>query len=84
VSGADRPDCVLFGESATRVVVSVPPERETAWQAAVEAANLPWQRLGEVTSDGRLRVHTAGADIDVSVKEMGAAWYGALAALLDR
>ena len=84
LAGEGRADCLLFGESATRVVVSVAPGEEPAWQAAVEASGLRCQRLGEVTGDGRLRLHAAGADLDLSVKEMGAAWYGALAALLDR
>ena len=84
VGGDGRADCLLFGESATRVVVSVAPDQADAWEAAVGAADLPWQRLGEVTGDGRLDLRTAGADLDLSVKEMGTAWFGALAALLDR
>jgi phosphoribosylformylglycinamidine synthase len=84
LAGEGRADCLLFGESATRVVMSVAPGEEPAWQAAVEASGLRCQRLGEVTGDGRLRLHAAGADLDLSVKEIGAAWYGALAALLDR
>jgi len=83
-AGEGRADCLLFGESATRVVVSVAPEQAEAWEVAVAAADLRGQRLGEVTGDGRLRLRAAGADLDLSVKEMGAAWFGALAALLDR
>jgi phosphoribosylformylglycinamidine synthase len=84
LAGEGRADCLLFGESATRVVVSVAQEQAVGWEAMVGAADLSWQRLGEVTGDGRLHLRTAGADLDLSVKEMSAAWFGALAALLDR
>ena len=55
-SSALRPDRLLFAEGGARILVSVSEARSQAWQAALESASIPAQRLGTVQEDGRLQV----------------------------
>ncbi len=84
VGGGLRPDAALFGESASRVVVSVASDKQAAWEQLAAASGLPCNRLGEVTDTGRLVVRSPGADLDLAATILGEAWFGALPALLDR
>jgi len=84
VGGGLRPDATLFGESASRVVASVAPRNQAAWEQLAAASPVPWRPIGEVTRSGRLVVHAPGADLDLPATILGEAWFGALPALLDR
>ena len=84
VGGGLRPDAALFGESASRVVVSVTPAQKAAWEGFVGSSPVPCHPLGEVTGTGRLVVRSPGADLDLAATILGEAWYGALPALLER
>lgn len=63
-AGEGRPDRLLFAEGGARLVVSVAPEQESAWGAALAAADgggaVPAERLGTVTADARLVVALGG------------------------
>ena len=68
----------LFGESASRVVVSVRPgDRAALLQMAAEAA-VPARHIG-VTGGARLVIRAAGATaIDVAVADAEAIWSSAI------
>jgi phosphoribosylformylglycinamidine synthase len=69
-----RRDAALFGETASRVVVSVSPDHVGAVEAMLERNEVPFARLGE-TGGERLRI--AGA-IDVALSELRDAYEGGL------
>jgi phosphoribosylformylglycinamidine synthase len=69
-----RRDAALFGETASRVVVSIGPDYVGAVEAMLERDGVPFARLGE-TGGERLRV--AGA-IDVALTELRHAYEGGL------
>jgi phosphoribosylformylglycinamidine synthase II len=59
-AGSARLDRLLFAEGGARILVSVAPAQTVAWQQALEAAAVPAQCLGVVTSGG------AGAELEIS------------------
>jgi phosphoribosylformylglycinamidine synthase subunit PurL len=68
----------LFGESATRVVVSVVPEQVTAVLRLAAAAHVPARVIGQ-TGGSRLRMAVGGAIvIDQSVDEAERVWSTAI------
>jgi phosphoribosylformylglycinamidine synthase len=77
--GVDATAGTLFGESASRIVVSVrPADRETVLQMAADAG-VPAQSIGRTGGD-RLRIRAAGASaIDCTVAEAEGVWSNALA-----
>ncbi len=64
LSGAARPDALLFGEAAARIVVALAPERLQSALALLNQAGVPYADLGTVGGgsllltlhDGRLEV----------------------------
>jgi phosphoribosylformylglycinamidine synthase len=54
-----RKDAIWFGESQSRVVVSVPADAYSAFESVVVSTGTPMQRIGEVT-DGGIRVDHTG------------------------
>ncbi|HLG12507.1 MAG TPA: phosphoribosylformylglycinamidine synthase subunit PurL [Dehalococcoidia bacterium] len=69
-----RRDAALFGETASRVVVSVSPDHAGEVEALLERNEVPYSRLG-VTGGDRLRI--AGA-IDAALTELRAAYESGL------
>ncbi len=69
-----RDDRVLYSESAGRLLVTVPPEKTGAFEAAL--ADHPFAMLGAVTLEPRLRVTaTTGATaVDLTADAMRTAW----------
>jgi phosphoribosylformylglycinamidine synthase len=68
----------LFGESATRVAVSVVPEQVTTVLRHAAAANIPARVIGQ-TGGNRLRIAVAGTiAIDQAVDEAERAWSTAI------
>ncbi len=78
-----RWDQVLFGEGGSRILVSVPPSQQDAWEALLQR-QLPhhWHRLGQVTDCNHpLRITTARQEsvlIDLVLDQLGAAYELAL------
>ena len=74
--GVLRADRLLFGEGGARILVSVAPAQAEAWQAALQAAAVPAQCLGQVQaaagSQACLRIGTvAGAPwLELPVAEL--------------
>ncbi len=74
-----RPDQVLFGEAASRVVVGISAEAAERLQATARRWNVPAQRLG-VADGARLEV---GGRIAVTVDELRQQWETALDRLME-
>jgi phosphoribosylformylglycinamidine synthase len=68
----------LFGESASRVVVSVAPENVTQVVERAAAAGVPARVIGQ-TGGSRLRIATGGqVTVDVSIEDAERAWSAAI------
>jgi phosphoribosylformylglycinamidine synthase len=71
---------LLFSESQSRFVVSVPKKRQHAFERLVDA-----QYIGYTTSTQRLEISVNGVKkVDLSVDEMRASWRGAIERLLEK
>lgn len=79
-----RLDALLFGESPSRVVVSVKSEHVKQVMELVQGSGVPCAELGQVTQ-GNMDINVRGADdqpvcqISLSLSEMGNQWHHALA-----
>ena len=81
--GVDRLAATLFGESASRVIVSVAPGDVAVVMDRAKAAGVPAQRLGR-TGGRAIRITVDGAAaIDVAVPEAEARWSASLSNWLD-
>jgi phosphoribosylformylglycinamidine synthase len=78
LDGDMPPHVLLFGESASRVVVSVAPEREGSLRGLAATRGVPFRRLGET---GGPRAVIDGM-VDATVAELTAVWEGAIPRLL--
>ncbi|HLT58816.1 MAG: phosphoribosylformylglycinamidine synthase subunit PurL [Limnochordales bacterium] len=77
-----RPDALLFGESQSRIVLSVAPEHWPALQEIAAAYGAPLARLG-TTGGQQLAVAINGRPaMALALAELRQAWAGALPALL--
>ncbi len=81
LGGTIRPDALLFGESQSRIVVSL---RESDWpklQEIAAAHRVPLERLGTV-GGRRVKLRGAACALDLPLDEMERAWRGGLASTL--
>jgi phosphoribosylformylglycinamidine synthase len=74
-----RPDALLFGETQSRIVFSVPAETLEDMQARASVQSLPLAVIGTV-GGGSLRVTAGSARIDIDLDAMNAAWRESFAA----
>jgi phosphoribosylformylglycinamidine synthase len=82
-AGVDRLAGTLFGESASRVLVSVAPDRTAAVLEAARAAGVPAVKVGR-TGGRTIRISVDGqVTIDLAVSEAEARWSASLANWLD-
>ncbi|TVQ42885.1 MAG: phosphoribosylformylglycinamidine synthase subunit PurL [Gloeocapsa sp. DLM2.Bin57] len=76
-----RWDEYLFGEAASRIVVSVKAQMQSSWESYLEE-NCPqhWCLLGEVTSTENLTISTNNSEtlIKVSISNMSQPWHQTL------
>jgi phosphoribosylformylglycinamidine synthase len=74
----------LFGESASRVVVSAPSDNITEVLQSAARAGVPARVIGE-TGGNRLRIAVAGTtEIDVAIDEAERAWSDTIGHLFER
>ena len=78
LAGDLPPHVLLFGESASRVVVSVAPEREGSLRGLAATRGVPFARLGET---GGPRAVVDGM-VDTTVIDLVDVWEGAIPRLL--
>jgi phosphoribosylformylglycinamidine synthase len=78
-AGNKRIDEVLFGEGASRIIVSVRPENINEWEAYLrESLGNNWQKLGTVDR-GNLQVNVGEEKtIDLSMEAMKREWSEAI------
>ena len=74
-----RPDCLLFGESQSRVIVSCAPNMATPIQEMCGRLSVPTAVIGKVGGD-RL---TIGELVDLPIAELSDAWYDALPRMMQ-
>ncbi|HHT47718.1 MAG TPA: phosphoribosylformylglycinamidine synthase subunit PurL [Firmicutes bacterium] len=73
-----RPDSLLFGESQSRVVLSLSPEKLPALEALAAQEGVPFQVIGETGGD-ELQITVDGNQrLNLSVAELQAAWQGGI------
>jgi phosphoribosylformylglycinamidine synthase len=75
--GAARPDALLFGESASRILVTVRPEDEARALGVARSHGAPCAPIGRVIAD-RFRIAAGAARIDLPVAEAADLWENAL------
>src|SRR5205085_4353992 len=74
----------LFGESASRVIVSVKPQQVSDMLAQAAKANIPAARIGTVGGD-RLRLSIAGRQvIDESLHDVEHVWSSAIGSHFEK
>jgi phosphoribosylformylglycinamidine synthase len=69
-----RTDAALFGETQSRIVVSLPAEKRDALIAIADAMSVPFAYVGAVTDEPRLRL----GRLDVTLAEMQDAYENGL------
>ncbi len=75
-----RPDCLLFGETQSRVIVSVSEDNAGRLVEHCVQNDIPFSALGRVGGD-RLKI---GGFIDLPLADMETAYYDSLKKLLER
>ncbi|MBR8829341.1 MAG: phosphoribosylformylglycinamidine synthase subunit PurL [Gomphosphaeria aponina SAG 52.96 = DSM 107014] len=78
--GSSRVDELLFGEGASRILVSVGAENQSEWELYLqEKLGGNWQKLGVVQNE-KLRLFTVSGQslIEVKIEEMDYAWSQAI------
>jgi phosphoribosylformylglycinamidine synthase len=82
-----RPDAVLFGETQSRVILTVAPENLDALQKMAQLVNVPMTALGAVGGD-RLVLHSPAPQLTViissAVNELEWAYRGAIPRLMSQ
>jgi phosphoribosylformylglycinamidine synthase len=76
-----RPDALLFGESQSRIVISLKPSDWPRLKTLAAVHQVPVARLGTVGGTG-LTLRAPACGIDLSLTEVEAAWRGGLASAL--
>ncbi|QUS60256.1 phosphoribosylformylglycinamidine synthase subunit PurL [Synechocystis sp. PCC 7338] len=79
--GDHRLDTLLFGESASRIVVAVAPANQSVWEAYLTSQSFLWQKLGVVSSEqGNLTLLNGqnNALIDLPVTALTEPWQTAI------
>jgi phosphoribosylformylglycinamidine synthase len=82
LDGAMRPDALLFGESASRIVLGVRPEAVEQVQAIARRHGAPCRVLGTVGGDA-LEIRGGGGALRVEVKALRERWQRGLERLLQ-
>ena len=75
-----RPDALWFGEAQSRIVVSLPPVKQTAFEKFAREYSVPIHVLGEVTGE---RFHIDNI-CDFDPRQLKDAYYNCLPQLMER
>ncbi|MBX9742190.1 MAG: phosphoribosylformylglycinamidine synthase subunit PurL [Chthoniobacterales bacterium] len=73
-----RPDVALFNESQGRILFSARPENATAIEATLQAAKLPFQRLGIVTTAEEIVIQLNGEKYQWMTRNLHHTWSTAI------
>ncbi len=75
-----RPDCLLFGETQSRIIVSVTRDDVQAFQGLLSDHGVPFKAIGTIGGD-KLKINNL---IDLPLSKMETAFYDSLPKLLER
>lgn len=79
---SDRTDAVLFGEAASRIIVSVSPEYQSVWEVFLEEGlGKDWQLIGavgKVEDSLKIAIANQGLVIDQPVADLTLGWSTAI------
>jgi phosphoribosylformylglycinamidine synthase II len=75
-----RPDALLFGETASRIIISSPPDKEHRIMSIASRHGVPVCRIGRVGGQ-RLAINDL---IDLPLSTLESAYYDSLRALVER
>jgi phosphoribosylformylglycinamidine synthase len=84
--GSCRPDTLLFGESQSRILVSINPERLPDVESEALKQGVPLKRIGQVGGE-RLLIRKTGMEtvwIDLTVDQMANIWWNAIPSYLEK
>ncbi len=82
LSGNISKEAVLFGESPSRIIISVHPESIEKVRQTAESEDCPFEVIGTVEGS-RLNISIGDESLSVAVSEMEAIWRSALEGRLD-
>jgi phosphoribosylformylglycinamidine synthase len=68
----------LFGETQSRVVLSVSPEKLAKVQALAASYKLPISSLGVVAAGGNIDINYNDDKVSATIEELKECWYGTL------
>jgi len=74
-----RPDCLLFGETQSRIIISCSPEKVSFIRELCSRLSLPCAEIGRVGGD-RLVINDL---IDIPLAELSEIWYNALPRMMQ-
>ena len=76
--GVERDDVLLFSESNSRYIITVPPDRRSAFEDAL--AGVPFACIGRVSEEPRLRLRGLSGEtvVDADVLELKQRWKATL------
>lgn len=84
LSEMSRLDTLLFGESASRIIVSINPELQSVWEDYLtENLGQDWKKIGQVTKKSTLKIASEQTLIDLSIEQMQDNWANAIARRLE-
>lgn len=75
-----RPDCLLFGETQSRVIVTCNPEKADSLKAHFEKGGVPIAEIGEVGGNAL----TVDGLVDVPLSKLDTAYYESLKQTMER
>jgi phosphoribosylformylglycinamidine synthase len=68
----------LFGETQSRVVVSIEPDKLESLIGLLAAYKLPHSQLGKITDSGNVIINYNNDKVSATIAELKDIWYGAL------
>jgi phosphoribosylformylglycinamidine synthase len=81
-SAAERLDAVLFGELASRIIISLKPDYQTEWEAYLtQQLGNQWQKLGQVSSQSahfKITLADNSPTIDLPISAIAECWSTAI------
>ncbi|MEK6560168.1 MAG: phosphoribosylformylglycinamidine synthase subunit PurL [Nitrospirota bacterium] len=73
-----RPDALLFGETQSRIIITVTPENVKALEDAAKTINTPVKVIGKVGGERLVIRHKSTTVIDLAVEDMADTWRNAI------
>lgn len=79
-----RSDVLLFGESQSRIIVTIPQEKQSLWEEWIKNSSTPIQYLGNVEGKTIEISQQNQSKINVSCEELYSLWKEALPCILSK